>query len=544
MQSPNNCMSIKVRMTLLLGVLLVAFLGVMQLLRQGETARLDEMRRETVQASIQSLQQWINLSNQPLQRFVRDFSEWPEMTAFLERRDPAWAETNLKQNLGTYEAHALWILSANGELLYSAQRHPGPPLAPPITPADLTAPETGPHLFAESRDGLLQVWGEPIGLDMQGENPRGWLLVARWWGPRFLATLSRLAEMRVQLVPADGPAAGTTQLHLPLRDLQGTTLCQLQTTLPQLDYAESLAADTLAVRMLLLFGLLVIATVWLGVHQWVLRPLRQVSRTLAHGDVAFIANLQHEQNELGGVARLITTSFEQKRALQHENEERKRAEQALRKSEELVRRSLELRARLARDLHDGVIQSIYAAGLGLESAMSELERDQPAARTRLAHCRQSLNGVIREVRGFIIGLEPEQMQRHGFAPELAALARTMQDLWPVRIVHKVDPQIAGRLSIGQEVHALQIARECISNALRHGEAKQVLITLTQTAERGILTVKDDGRGFDPAAVSGQGSGLHNLASRAREMGGSLRLDSQPGRGSAITITFPLTAASP
>jgi signal transduction histidine kinase len=535
-------MSIKVRMTLLLGVLLVAFLGVMQLLRQAEKARAVELRRETVQMSIQSLQQWINLSNQPLQRFVRDFGEWPEMRAFLENRDPAWAATNLQQNLGTYEAHALWVLTEKGELIYSAQQHPGPPLPPPATPASLTAPGTGPHLFAESRDGLLQVWGEPIGLDAQGKNPRGWLLVARWWGPRFLATLSRLSERHVHLVPPDSPA-GPVQLHLPLRDRQGTTLRQLQTSLPTLDYAESLAADTLAVRLLLLFGFLVIAAVWLGVHQWVLQPLRQISRTLVLGDLAPIAGLQREKNELGAVAGLIAASFEQQRALQHEIEERKGAELALRRSEELVRRSLELRARLARDLHDGVIQSIYAAGLGLESAMSELERDQAAARNRLTHCRQSLNGVIREVRGFISGLEPEQMQRHGFAQELAALARTMQELWPVRIAHKVDPQIAGRLSIGQEVHALQIARECISNALRHGEAKKVLITLSRAAGHGVLTVKDDGRGFDPAAVTGQGSGLHNLASRAREMGGTLRLDSSPGRGSAVSITFPLQEAA-
>lgn len=531
-------MSIKVRMTLLLGVLLVAFLGVMQLLRQGEKARAVELRRETVQLGLQSLQQWINLSNQPLQRFARDFSEWPEMAAFLGHRDATWAETNLRQNLKTYEAHALWVLSEKGELLYSAQQHPGPPLPPPVSPASLAAPGAGPHLFAESRDGLLQVWSEPIGSDLQGNDPRGWLLVARWWGPRFLATLSRLAEMRVDLVPADR-LAGPGQLHLPLRDQRGATLRQLQTTLPRLDEAEILAADTLAVRLLLLFGLLVIATVWLGVRQWVLRPLRQISRTLEQGDVACLASLPLEKNELGAVARLVAGSFEQRRALQHENEERQRAEQALHRSEELVRRSLELRARLARDLHDGVIQSIYAAGLGLESAMSELEHDQPAARTRLAHCRQSLNGVIREVRGFISGLEPEQMQRHGFAQELAALARTMQDLWPVRIVHQVDPRIAGRLSLGQEVHALQIARECISNALRHGEARKVLITLKPADGRGVLTVKDDGRGFDPAAVTGQGSGLHNLATRAREMGGTLRLDSAPGRGSAVIITFPL-----
>ncbi|HEX7631602.1 MAG TPA: CHASE4 domain-containing protein, partial [Lacunisphaera sp.] len=473
-------------MTLLLGLLLVAFLGVMQFLRRGEEARLEELRQEAMQTSLQTLQQWINLANQPPQRFVRDFSEWPEMVTFLDRRDPAWAEANLHQNLTNYEAHALWVLSANGELIYSTQQHAGPPLPLPATLADLTElSSSGARrlLFAESRDGLLQVWGEPIGLDEPGKSPRGWLVVARWWSPRFLATLSRLAEMQVQLVPAGAPPGDNTHLLLPLTDVKGTTLRQLQTTLRRLDFSESLAADTLAVRMLLLFGLLVIAGVSLGVQQWVLRPLRQISHSLAHDDPSFLTRLQGEDNELGRVARLVTTSFEQRQALVRENEERRRAEQALRKSEEQVLRSFELRARLARDLHDGVIQSIYAAGLGLESAMSELNTNPGAATTRLAHCRQSLNGVIREVRGFISGLEPEQMQRHGFAQELAALVTTMQALWPVRIVPKVDPGIASRLSIGQEVHALQIARECISNALRHGGAKKVLITLTQAAER-------------------------------------------------------------
>lgn len=521
-------------------------MGVMQFLRKGEQARLEELRQETVQTSLQSLQQWINLANQPLQRFVRDFSEWPEMVAFLDRRNAAWAETNLRQNLRNYEAHALWVISNQGELLYSAQQHPGPPLPAPATIAELTTLSTpgAPRLlFAESRDGLLQVWGEPIGLDAPGGTPRGWLLVARWWSPRFLATLSRLAEMHVQLVPAGGTPTDASHLLLPLPDLRGTPLRQLQTTLRRPDYAETLAADTLAVRVLLLFGLLVIAGVSLGVQQWVLRPLRKISHSLANEDPSLLTSLQKEDHELGRVAQLVGTSFEQRLALVRENEERRRAEQALRKSEEQVRRSLELRARLARDLHDGVIQSIYAAGLGLESAMSELEGDRASAHTRLAHCRQSLNGVIREVRGFISGLEPEQMQRHGFAQELGALVSTMQALWPVRIVHKVDPQIGGRLSISQEVHALQIARECISNALRHGEAKKVLITLTQAAERGVLTVRDDGHGFDPAQVTGQGSGLQNLASRAREMGGSLRLDSQPGRGSSVIITFPLQEVS-
>jgi len=538
-------MSVKVRMTILLGLLLLAFLGALQVLRLGERERMGELQRESAQSNLRTLQQWINLTNQPLQHFARDFSSWTEMSAFLDRPDAAWAETNLRPNLASYGAHALWVLNARGEQLYSTQQNPGPPLPPPVTPADLTAkPGTGPapYLFVESRDGLLQVWGEPIAPDQPGHGIRGWLLVARWWGPHFLGNLSRLSELNVQLVPAAGPTAGPGQLLLPLRDRQGTVLRQLQAMLPEPDFTATLAADTQAVRVLLLFGLLILAAVWLAVRQWVLRPLARISQSLAHEDVAFISALRQENNELGRVARLVANSFVQKQALLRESEERLRAELALRKSEELVRRSLELRARLARDLHDGVIQSIYAAGLGLESALSEMERDQAAARTRLSHCRQSLNGIIREVRGFISGLEPEQMQRHGFAAELAALARTMQALWPVRIVHKVDAEAAARLSVVQEVHALQIARECISNALRHGGAKKVLLTLTRDSGRGVLTVRDDGSGFETGLVAGQGSGLHNLASRAREMEGNLRMDSQPGRGTTVIVTFRLAEA--
>lgn len=523
-------------MTLLLGVLLVAFLGVLQIVRQIEHSRTEELHAESVRAGRQTLWQWINLANQPLLRFVRDFSEWPELAAFRDRPDPAWAEANLKQNLANYDIHALWVVTAEGELICSVQQNAGPPLPPPGVPADFpprAATGTSQHFFAESRDGLLEVWAETIGQNRETPEPADWLIVARTWNLRFLATLGRLSEMRVQLVPAGGPVSGTTvpaHLRLPLRDLRGLPLRQLQTTLPLPDFAATLAADTLVIRVLLLFGLLVIATVWLGVHQWVLHPLQQISHSLARQDVTHISTLQHERTELGRVAQLVGKFFAQ--------------EEALHKSEEQVRRSLELRARLARDLHDGVIQSVYAAGLGLEGAMAELEHDQDGARTRLRHCRQSLNSVIREVRGFINGLEPEPMQRRGFAAELAALASTMQALWSARIVPNADVSVAQRLSLGQEVQALQITRECISNAVRHGSAKVISITLAQDAGQAVLTINDDGHGFDPAQVTGQGSGLQNLTIRARELGGTLRVESQADRGTTIRVTFPLGEASP
>src|ERR1700694_3021569 len=118
-------MSIKGRLALLMGVLSVAFLMVLQILRQVEHIRVDEMLEESVRAGKLTVQQWINQANQPLQRFVRDFSAWPELAGSLPRRDPAWADTNLKQNLANYETHALWVLTEQGGLVYSAQRNAG-----------------------------------------------------------------------------------------------------------------------------------------------------------------------------------------------------------------------------------------------------------------------------------------------------------------------------------------------------------------------------------------------------------------------------------
>lgn len=540
-------MSIKARLALLLGLLLVTFLAALQILRQLEHSRAEELLSDTIQANRMAVQRWIDLLAQPMQRLGQDYGQWQEMAAFIGHPAPEWAETNLHQILAGYETHALWVTDPQGRLVYSTQAGDGPVLPLPMDPAvlgRLTPADTGRHFFAESRDGLMEIWVHAVAADTTA-GPRGWLVVAKLWNARYLARLGRLVEAQLVLGPPIAPASperSGAQLLFPLKDLHGATLRQLAARFRPPDFTEALARDTLAANLFVAFGLLVVTALWLGVRLWVLHPLDRISESLQREDPAFIRPLRSEQNELGRVARLVETSFEQKAALHREIAERGRAESALHESELLVRRSLELRARLARDLHDGVIQSIYAAGLGLESAMSQMEPGQAGVRASLHQCRQSLNDVIREIRGFIMGLEPEQLTRQGFAEELAALTRTMQALWPVHIGLNIDPMIARRLSSAQEVHALQIVRECISNALRHGEAREINITLAGMDGSGALTVRDNGRGFDPSAMSPvKGHGLVNLATRAREMGGASRVQSEPGHGTTIILHFPLAA---
>lgn len=537
-------MSIKVRLALLLGLLLVAFLAALQILRQLEHKRAEELLTDTLQANQVAVQRWIDLLAQPTKRLAQDYSQWQELVEFIRQPNPDWAEANLRQPLAGYETHALWVTDQQGRLLYSTQANEGPALPLPLSAPELgrmSAAKRRHHFFAECRDGLMEIWTFAV---MEADPvPRGWLVVAKLWNSRHLATLGRLVETQVLLGPPVPPAASErtgAPLLIPLKDYQGVTLRQLVVRFLPPDFSETLARDMLAANLFVAFALLVVIALWLGVRQWVLQPLDRISESLAREDPRHLRSLCREQNELGRVARLVESSFGQKAALHREIEERGRAEAALRESELLVRRSLELRARLARDLHDGVIQSIYAAGLGLESALAQLESGQPGVQAPLQQCRQSLNDIIREVRGFIMGLEPEQIPRQGFSEELEALTRTMQALWPVRISLKIDAPTARRLNASQEVHALQIVRECISNALRHGEAREVQIILEGKDGGGALTVRDNGRGFDPAALRpAKGHGLANLATRAREMGGASLVQSEPDHGTTVILHFPL-----
>jgi two-component system CheB/CheR fusion protein len=108
---------------------------------------------------------------------------------------------------------------------------------------------------------------------------------------------------------------------------------------------------------------------------------------------------------------------------------------------------------------------------------------------------------------------------------------------PLRTTIAIDEPLAGTLSIEQQAHLLLIAREAVSNAVRHGQANHIRLDLRRNAEHVEFSIQDDGCGFDPAALNGQGLGLKNLADRARLLKGELTISSQPGQGTQVQLTF-------
>ena len=197
---------------------------------------------------------------------------------------------------------------------------------------------------------------------------------------------------------------------------------------------------------------------------------------------------------------------------------------------------VEERERIGRDLHDGIIQSIYAVGLSLED-VGELMVDEPdEARRRVERAIDSLDQSIRDIRNFIFGLRPELLEQAGLIGGLAALA----DEFRVNSMVDVDIETYGveesDLSPDQTGELLSIAREALSNIARHSKATRGNVRVEAHDGTVRLTVSDNGVGFTPDTQRGPShQGLINMRARATAMGGNLQLHSEPGAGTRIIV---------
>ena len=244
-----------------------------------------------------------------------------------------------------------------------------------------------------------------------------------------------------------------------------------------------------------------------------------------HLEITTRAQSQHGRvTSVQGIARDVTA--------------RKSAEEALRRSEQQLRKSAEARERLARDLHDNVIQSIYAIGLHLEDCRRTMGSNISNIDTRLAKVVAQLNTVIREVRGFLLGLRSRSIAGSELETALKSLGSAFGESFAARLSLRIDPRIANRLTSIQATQVLHIAREAVSNSVRHAAAENTVLSLKASNGKVYFEVYDDGLGFDSERLRNVGSGLRNMADRAQELGTQFSLESKPGEGTRVTIEFP------
>ena len=202
---------------------------------------------------------------------------------------------------------------------------------------------------------------------------------------------------------------------------------------------------------------------------------------------------------------------------------------------------LEERERIAHDLHDGTIQTLYSIGLECDSLSHRADFPEEA-RVSFGSTVNRINEMISDIRGYISMLESGSPVAE---PELTRdLAFVIRQIVPSTIATVVNVSAAALQELGiREVEdLLYIAREALSNAVRHGAATKIAVDVRQFDDSTVLTIQDNGVGFDEA-VARKGLGRITMQTRAERLGAQLTLIGIPGMGATVRISIPRAATS-
>jgi signal transduction histidine kinase len=238
-----------------------------------------------------------------------------------------------------------------------------------------------------------------------------------------------------------------------------------------------------------------------------------------------------DERALVVLAAQAGVAIENARLYEEASDRARRLEELTRQLDRLA--VLEDRERIAKELHDGAIQALFAVGMGLQGAAT-LARD-PELAGRIEGAVEELDRVIRDLRNYIFGLRPGILADRQLDQALRRLVEEFAERSGVVAVAEVDPEAASVLA-GSAGDVVQLAREALSNVSRHAAAT-CRVSLRQVEGGVVLEVDDDGRGFDPDQASA-GHGLPNLRERAAAVGGRAEIASAPGEGTTVRVTIP------
>jgi signal transduction histidine kinase len=194
------------------------------------------------------------------------------------------------------------------------------------------------------------------------------------------------------------------------------------------------------------------------------------------------------------------------------------------------------RVRLARELHDSVTQSLFAASLEADVVAEMCPAQEPLVAQALDDLRRLTRGALAEMRTMLLEMRPDGLSR---AP-LPELLRHLVEAAQSRAHVTIELGIAGRPPLPEDVHLVffRVAQEALTNVVKHAEARTASVRLAGDEGRAELTVTDDGRGFDPAAVPRDRLGIVTMQERAESVGAGLDIAADPGRGTVIRLTWP------
>jgi signal transduction histidine kinase len=209
-------------------------------------------------------------------------------------------------------------------------------------------------------------------------------------------------------------------------------------------------------------------------------------------------------------------------------------------SRDTVHRVLEAqeleRARLARELHDETGQALTSILLGLKSLEERIETDE--GRSAASELRDLVVSTLQAVRRLAVELRPAALDDFGLVPALERLRDTVAEQSALSVeVHSTLGE--RRLPTDIETMLYRTVQEALTNAVKHAEAARVTIRLSEGAGTVILTVQDDGKGFDPQIARDGGLGLVGMRERAALLGGRFMIEASEGAGTMLKAEVPV-----
>jgi len=201
---------------------------------------------------------------------------------------------------------------------------------------------------------------------------------------------------------------------------------------------------------------------------------------------------------------------------------------------------LEERERIAMDLHDGIIQSIYAVGLTLEHARLLLAEDVEQARPKIVQSIDGLNSTIRDIRAYIMDLKPRQLFDQNLENGIRRLIKEFEASTQIEATLVIKAEELDNIPASQAMTLFHICQEALANAAKHSRAQYVEVYVWRTAERLVLEVTDNGRGFYTEKINVTlGHGLSNMQTRAKNVGGDVEITSEISHGTTIMAWVPV-----
>jgi PAS domain S-box-containing protein len=226
--------------------------------------------------------------------------------------------------------------------------------------------------------------------------------------------------------------------------------------------------------------------------------------------------------------------------------QRKQTEERLAERQRTLRHLLDVQERdrklISHEIHDGFLQRIIAAEMFLQSVEQDLVSQGNTPLKDLESAREQLGQGILEARRLIEGLRPAGIEEEGVLRAIHALLAAELRKGALRIEFQCQVQF-DRLEPGLEAAIFRIVQESLNNVKRHSQSKTAVVRLAQDGETLLMEVHDAGIGFNPGEVSESRFGIRGICERAQLFGGQAKIDSQPGKGTTVTVRLPLVLSA-